>query len=349
MYSIQKLKEETPAVHLTSSPKKSDKVLRCAVLTKGGLKPTATGNQMFSMTLCDKDPSATIKAVCFEESFFHVLQPLKTYILKGYKIKRGFGITTMQIQINSDAQIELSKLQYKIEKQTFNISQIIRKETQNIKTLNVKCKIISIEDLKLVGKYPNQFQKRDVICADSTGSITLVLWRERANNVEFEVGDTITIENATTSSFNNNINLTTTGETIITKINDDELGSVQPEMCCSQQQNQVITSVNTRILAVKEFKTTCHCINCRNNIVLPPQNDDSTPDILTCPLCTSMFLLEDGKITNECSILLSNNKQWFLAKTMVSLLFLILYYLTNQYFIANNQKTDEQVVTLNVG
>ena len=254
MYSIQKLKEETPSANLSSSPKKCDKVLRCAVLTKSQLKPTATGNQMFTMTLCDKDPSSTVKAVCFDESFFHQLLPLKTYIIKGFKMKRGFNAITMQIHINSEAQVELSKLQYRIEKQTFNISQIIRKETANVKTLNVKCKVLNIEEPTLVGKYPTQYQKRDVVCADSTGSITLVLWRERAANVEFQNNDIITIENATTSTFNNTINLTTTGETTISKIDDVELRSVQPETC-AQKPTQVVTSLNTRILAVKEFRS----------------------------------------------------------------------------------------------
>ena len=38
---------------------------------------------MFSITLCDRDSSSTVRAVSFK--------PTKTYNMKGFKVKKGFG------------------------------------------------------------------------------------------------------------------------------------------------------------------------------------------------------------------------------------------------------------------
>ena len=77
-------------------------------------------------------------------------------------------------------EIEVSHNQYNIEKKYFNISQIIRNETENIRSLSIKAKVISVDEVTLVGSHPNKFQKRNIHVEDTTGGIVLVLWRDRA-------------------------------------------------------------------------------------------------------------------------------------------------------------------------
>lgn len=86
MASIQDLKE----LPSPQSPRKCSKKLTCAVLNKSLLRPTQNG-EMFSLNLCDKDPSSTIKAVCFNGNMSHKFEPSKTYELQDYKLKKGFG------------------------------------------------------------------------------------------------------------------------------------------------------------------------------------------------------------------------------------------------------------------
>jgi ssDNA-binding replication factor A large subunit len=68
-----------------------------------------------------------------------------------------------------------------------------------VRFLSITAKVISIEDVQTVGKYPDEKLKRDVLLADETGQVALVLWRQRAETIEFKEGDIIDIENAVTS------------------------------------------------------------------------------------------------------------------------------------------------------
>lgn len=52
-----------------NSPQRCSKKLTCAVLNKSPLRPTKNGS-MFSLDLCDNQPSSTIRAVCFNKDMF---------------------------------------------------------------------------------------------------------------------------------------------------------------------------------------------------------------------------------------------------------------------------------------
>lgn len=267
------------------------------------------------MTLCDEDPTSTLRAVCFDERMYKTLTPLKTYIISNYKIKKGLGANVIQVHLDAAATIEVSLEQYKIEKVSFNIAQIIRKEASNVRMVNINCKIADIDEVKLVGKPPNQIQKRDVYCADATGLIVLVFWRDMAENIDFAVNDVVSVENVVTSSYNNKINLSATSQTIIRKIEDPVLQNVSGNFSSPVFQD-TITSVNTKIVSMKDFKQQAICINCKNSI--PINTSDKDAELLQCGVCTATFLIQDTKILNEYSFFLKDNQQWFLAKTGVS-------------------------------
>ena len=50
-------------------------------LTKSPLKPTRFG-KMFTMSLCQDDPTSTIRAICFEENMFGQFNTKESYDLQ---------------------------------------------------------------------------------------------------------------------------------------------------------------------------------------------------------------------------------------------------------------------------
>ena len=54
-------------------------------------------------------------------------------------------------------------------------------EIQNVNLINVKGKIISIDEIETVGKHPYTEQKRDVMISDETGQIDIMFWRGRCS------------------------------------------------------------------------------------------------------------------------------------------------------------------------
>lgn len=132
-----------------------------------------------------------------------------------------------------------------------------------------------------------------------------------AENIDFAVNDVVSVENVVTSSYNNKINLSATSQTIIRKIEDPVLQNVSGNFSSPVFQD-TITSVNTKIVSMKDFKQAI-CINCKNSI--PINTSDEDAELLQCGVCTATFLIQDTKILNECSFFLKDNQQWFLAKT----------------------------------
>lgn len=303
-----------------TSPRKMNKTMTCAVLTKSNLKEMKRGT-MFTMTLCDRETTSTIRAVCFEGSMFNKFATTKTYDLKYFKLKKGMGnYSDLEVLITPETKVTDSIFQFTIEKKSFKISQILRRETSNVRFLSITAKVISIEDVQTVGKYPDEKLKRDVLLADETGQVALVLWRQRAETIEFKEGDIIDIENAVTSSFNNTVTLSAAGETTISvsnKTTDIDL----PASVASPSKNSTVTCIETTVSAFKDFKCQYRCINCHGDVDgkhSTVANDGTV--IVRCPTCPTTFLQECAKIKNECQIMLSSNHQWFTAGTGVSLI-----------------------------
>ena len=186
---IESLRDENK--FLTNSPKKSSSTITCGVLTKSPLKGTKNG-KMFSMRLCDSNPSISARAVCFDESKYNLFEPTKTYDVGKFKIKKGYGNTNeIELVIDDSSEIRESEHQFRIERSSFNIAQVIRGEAKNVRFISVKGKVLDISDIETVGKFPDLKQKREVVVGDSSGHIILVLWRDRANDIEFSVGDVL--------------------------------------------------------------------------------------------------------------------------------------------------------------
>ena len=148
---------------------------------------------------------------------------------------------------------EKATVQIDIKNCSFTVSQILRGESRHVRFFNLKAKVTLVEDVQTVGSYPDKKSKRNVHLSDNTVHIDLVLWRDRADNAEFEEGDVLGLENMVLSEFNNHFSLTATLETIITKLNENMTISAAPPKP-SPKSN--VISMQTSILGLKEFSCT---------------------------------------------------------------------------------------------
>ena len=179
--TIRELKEKGPP----NSLRKSSSALICAVVNRSPIKATRNGS-MFSLTLCDEDQSSTVWPVCFTKEVFKKIEPRKTYKLEGFKLKKSYGDKTApELLLDNETQITLSSTQVAMELSSHTIAQILR-EAANERFLNVKVKVVCVEEARMVGSFPDYKTKRTVSIADSTGHIHFVLWREGAENVSFK-------------------------------------------------------------------------------------------------------------------------------------------------------------------
>ena len=308
--------ETIKSAPVPQSPRKSSQRLTCAVLNKSPVRRTRNDGSMFSMNLCGKDTSSTIRAVCFSEPMFSKFEPNKTYDINQFKVKKAYGKSTSNVEllIDNETRVSMSTSQFALEDQSFTISQILTNETKNVRFIKLKAKVMTIDDVHIVGTYPDNKSKRNINLADPTGHIQLVLWRDRAENIVFKVGDIVSIENAVISNYGNTLTVTTTLETTISVEEDDEMN-----VTALNQPVPNIMPLDSTILAIKEFSCAYACVDCRKDIPV-----DSTPKsrIVKCPRCSAVFLQQVAVQTNSCKVLL-NNKQRFTAHSQASLLLVI--------------------------
>ena len=175
--------------------------LTCAILTKSSFRLITRGG------------------VSFLEKRFEDFEVKKTYDINNHRMNRACGGDGLEILIDDDTQIQESATQFKMERSSFNISQVLCGETQNDNLINVKGKVISIDEIETVGKHPCTEQKRDVMISDKTGQRNLMFWREIAHIIEFEVGDNLLVENVYVNKFNHSVHLTCNSQTSINRLN----------------------------------------------------------------------------------------------------------------------------------
>lgn len=130
-----------PQYFSLSSPRKTMKTLKAAVLTKSPLKDKRTGQgKMFTMTLTDgSDTANTMKAVCFTEKMYSSFDATTTYDIKYFLIKKAYG--QLEIQITEDTVVNRSLFQFPIQEMWFKVDQVLRRETKNVKFINIKAKV----------------------------------------------------------------------------------------------------------------------------------------------------------------------------------------------------------------
>ena len=304
--------KEIMAKPIPNSPRRSSKALICAVVNKSPVKATKNGS-MFSLNLCDEDQSSTIRAVCFNKDIFPQLESKKTYQLDAFKLKRAFGDKTApELLLDDETKNTLAANQVALENKMHTISQILRGETANERFLNLKAKAVLVGEPRVVGTFPDNKKKRTVLLADETGQMELVLWRERAENVNFKEGDVVHLDNMVASKFNGQLNLTTTFESCISLLEEEIKVAKSAKRSLSKCN---VISVDTSVLAIKELMCTYSCLACREALHV-----SNSAHLVTCPKCSCSFLKSRLTPNHKCMILLSKNNQWFTANSKVSIL-----------------------------
>ncbi|CAB3979699.1 Hypothetical predicted protein [Paramuricea clavata] len=136
-------------------------------------------------------------------------------------------------------------------------------------------------------------------CQHERGHIDLVLWG----------GDVLGLQNAVLSECNNHLTITTTLETIISKLSEEMTVSAAPPK--SSQKSNVIC-METSILAIKDFSCNFKCVGCCMDI----DSNSTVGPMLKCPTCSTLSLKRSAQLYNNCMLLLPNNKR-FSANTQV--------------------------------
>lgn len=220
-------RDEIEDAPVPPSPRRQKKNMTCGVLSKSPLKSTRNDGRMFSLSLCDEKQTNTIRAVCFDERLY---EASKTYDLQDFVVKKSFTSSkSVELKLDKNTKVSEAERQMTLENQNFTVCEILRGNVSGVVPINLKAKVIEIEDVYTVGAHPDEKSKREVIIGDCTGSMTLVLWRERAENVEFQAGDVLQLNNMGINSFNNTFSLTTTFETSIVKTEEEMIVKAIPK------------------------------------------------------------------------------------------------------------------------
>ena len=174
-------------------------------------------------------------------------------------------------------------------------------------------KVLTVEDMMTVGKYPDQKEKREILLADKTGEIPLVLWRDRAKECVLQKGNVVKMQNAVVSSFNKRRYVTTTFETSL-EVVEEELEVGESASQHQRAKPHVIRSIETAIGAIKEYRCMVKCVNCRTEIDFVPKGKNSSVNqaIIHCDACSAVFLATGGMIANECKFRVE--EEGYLAK-----------------------------------
>ena len=244
-----------------------------------------------------------------------------TYKVENVKVKKAFGSTSLcPIELLIDARTRVNKAVKQLDFENlyiFNsVSQVLRGEAGS-RFINLKAKVVEIDEVEIVGTDSDSRSKKSIYMADETGSIELVLWRNKAENFNFQVGDVLEIQSVVASEFSGCKIISSISESTFKKLEED-MEIIQNTQKRSERYKSNVSSMSTYVLAVKDFKCSIPCLACKRNIDLLPNRNKAVVKC-SCPAkCT--FLIETAPMNNQCSILLSN-KQWYsVNSTAVSIL-----------------------------
>ena len=134
-----------------------------------------------------------------------------------------------------------------------------------------------------------------------------MLWRQRAERINFKTGHVLSLQNAVLSTFNEKTTVTTSFESTINVV-DNEI-AVRED---AKSLNRKIELPSTTVLAVKNYQSVLNCKSSFN-----PKESSVHSLMTSCPKCHASFLTKLAGSTNQCSVMLSD-QTWCTARTSVS-------------------------------
>ena len=111
-------------------------------------------------------------------------------------------------------------------------------------TIHKPCEVVTFPDMKM---------KQEITLADKTSQIDLVLWRQRAENVDFKAGDVLSLQNVVVSTFQQQITVTTSFET--------SLNVIEKDIAVTKEAKALDKPVQTKttVLVIKNFQSVSKC------------------------------------------------------------------------------------------
>ena len=303
--------EEIKGSPVPKSPRKIVENLTCAIVNKSDLRSTKNG-KMFSMNLCDQSSKATMRAVCFNERMFPNFEASKSYDISSFKIKKAFSDNdSIEILLDRDAYVNSAATEVPVVAcSNLKIKDILAQAKNPPRFINVVAKVMTIHKPCEVGTFPDMRVKREITLADETGQIDLVLWRQRAENVDFKTGDVLSLQNVVVSTFQDQTTVTTSFET--------SLNVIEKDIAVTEEAKALDKTVQMKatVLAIKNFQSVSKCFLCKSAIM--PQQSHAQSLTIDCTTCGSSFLKTKGGFSNQCLLMLSDHN-WYNARTSVSI------------------------------
>ena len=166
---------------------------------------------MFSMNLCDQSSKATLRAVCFNQRMFPNFEASKSYDISSFKIKKAFSDNdSIEILLDGDACVNSAATEVPVVAcSNLKIKHILAQAKNAPRFINLVAKVMTIHNPREVGTFPDMKTKREISLADETGQIDLMLWRKRAEKVDFKAGDVLSHQNVVVSTFQQQTTVTT--------------------------------------------------------------------------------------------------------------------------------------------
>ena len=267
---------------------------------------------MFSMNLCDQISKDTLRAFCFNEKMFPNFKPSKSYEITSFKVKKAFSEAD-SVELLLDGEVSVNSAAAEIPVfgcMNMKIHDILTPGDKPSRLINLFAKVMTIHEPVEVGAFPNVKTKKEITLADETGHIDLVLWRQRAERINFETGDVLSLQNVVLSTFNDKTTVTTSFESTI-NVADDEIAVKED----AKSLNRKIELPSTTVLAVKNYQSVLKCFLCKSSF--KPKESSVQSLMTSCPTCNASFLTKLAGSTNQCSVMLSD-QTWYTARTSVS-------------------------------
>ena len=174
------------------------------------------------------DETGVVRLSFWDEKAQNNFEPGNAFLIENartrmglYSVELNIGKTARIIKLDEDETGDLPSFS-ELEDMIYVPKKIdeLEEDDSNIRVL---ARVIDIQDV-------NEFQRQDgtpglvrnIEIGDDTGIIRTTLWNEQANN-PYEVGDALKIENPRVTFRNDNLELSISNNTKITKAKDDEL------------------------------------------------------------------------------------------------------------------------------
>ena len=233
------------------------------------------------------DGTTAVRAINYDPTMFDTIQaqhlaksPVK---ISSVAVKRQHNSDSHQIVVGKRSKITTSSSHIDDNIPPFDEAMfMIAKYVQDYidKAINVKVKVVKLGDMEEVNKDGQVLRKRNVLVADNSGVLTIVLWEKSVNDLI--LGCSYTIVGARVKKYFDSIYISLASTTLllvtedIGDVKDITVPHVEPD-CKSTSR-----AITGNIIGCKDVQVYDACLFCKNRLVCP-----SLTEITACTSCSA--------------------------------------------------------------